>query len=99
MRNVLKHAAARNVQLTIKVKNGAARLKVEDDGRGFTLPEHLSLLAQENHFGIIGVEERLSLLGGTMNVETTPGKGTTLTATVPLESDSKQDTGKQGAGE
>jgi signal transduction histidine kinase len=54
---------------------------VEDDGRGFAETE-----VRPDALGLVGMRERLALAGGTLAIESTPGKGTSLVAYVPLAS-------------
>src|SRR6185436_14924698 len=55
-------------------------LKVEDNGRGITQAE----MEHPQSFGLIGMQERIHLLAGEIKLEGSPGKGTTVTVTVPL---------------
>ncbi len=89
--NVLKHAGARNVSVVLERKAFSTRLIVEDDGRGFD-PDALSGTDAPDgrrHLGFLGIRERLSLVGGTLTVESAPGAGTSLFVRVPtvLEGD------------
>lgn len=73
-----------------KVEKGSVVLVVRDDGCGFVVPRRLGLLLDQDHFGLVGLRERLALVGGTLGVSSGPGRGTELVAQVPLE------TGEQG---
>jgi signal transduction histidine kinase len=75
--NVVKHAAAQHVDITLAAARGSVRLTVDDDGRGGADPAHGS--------GLLGLRDRLELIGGTLDV--TPGAraGTRLLATIPCE--------------
>jgi two-component system NarL family sensor kinase len=79
--NVRKHAHARGVEITLRQRAGALRLAVQDDGRGFSVKGHPSGAGQ----GLIGMRERAKLLGGRLEVRSAPGKGTRVTARVPVE--------------
>jgi signal transduction histidine kinase len=79
--NVAKHAAAARVRVVLNARAGVASLTVEDDGQGF--PETRPTPA--GHFGIRGMYERVTLAGGTLAVESTPGSGTRIRAEVPLQ--------------
>jgi signal transduction histidine kinase len=76
--NVVKHARAQNVSILLTRKNGSVTAVVEDDGRGFDSTE------REDGFGIEGMRERMALLDGRLQVESSKGSGTTLVAEVPL---------------
>ena len=75
--NVRKHAAARTVTVALDLGESAARLRVADDGRGF-VPA-----ATNGGFGLRGMRERLELVGGSLVVDSAPGRGTELTVCVP----------------
>jgi len=75
--NVQRHAEAQQVWLTLRVDDGVARLQVRDDGRG--LPSD----AEEHGFGLRGLRERASQLGGELRLESRPG-GTKLSLCLPL---------------
>lgn len=76
--NVVKHARARRVSIALTRMEGSLKAVVEDDGQGFD-PEH----ADGGH-GLIGMRERLALLGGRLRIESSPGSGTTIASDVPL---------------
>jgi signal transduction histidine kinase len=76
--NVRKHAAARRARLVLDYRDGGTvRLDVCDDGRGTAGTGHGS------GFGLLGVRERASRVGGSVDVESAPGQGTTLRVAVP----------------
>jgi two-component system, NarL family, sensor histidine kinase DevS len=79
--NVVKHAGAGNVSIVLTRRDGGIGVVVEDDGRGF-VPEE----AREASLGLVGMRERLALVGGTLTIESSPGSGTALVAHVPLTS-------------
>ena len=64
-------------------------LTVTDDGRGFSTRQVLAREAdvgvEGGHFGLRGIQDRVSMLGGTFALESSPGHGTTLTVSVPAE--------------
>lgn len=77
--NVVKHADAKSVSIIVSRRDGGVSAVVEDDGRGFSEAD-----VRADALGIVGMRERLALLGGTLTVESAPGKGTSLVAYVPL---------------
>ncbi|MCA9840024.1 MAG: PAS domain S-box protein, partial [Trueperaceae bacterium] len=85
LRNALSHASAKELHLELSIESNNIYLTITDDGKGFTLPERLSKFAQENHFGLLGMEERLELFNGSLKLESELGKGTTLKVSLPLE--------------
>src|SRR5262249_18515445 len=83
LNNTVKHARARSVRIRLKVGPESARLTVQDDGQGFD-PEHCDEADTREHFGLVGMRERARLLGGTLHIQSAPGVGTRIEATVPL---------------
>ena len=77
--NVVKHAHATRVSIVLSRRGNTVSAVFEDDGRGFAVDE-----ARADRLGILGMKERLSLLDGSLTVESSPGGGTTLVADVPL---------------
>jgi signal transduction histidine kinase len=77
--NVVKHARARRVSIALTRMQHSVKAVVEDDGQGFD-PEN----TREGGFGVVGMRERLFLLGGRLRIESSPGAGTTIAADVPL---------------
>jgi signal transduction histidine kinase/ligand-binding sensor domain-containing protein len=85
--NVARHAAAHTVEVALCHRGTQVTLEVHDDGRGFTPPPRWIELARRGHLGILGMEERLDSLGGTLTIHSTPGAGTRVGATVPFTDD------------
>jgi len=77
--NVVKHARARNVTVVLTRRGTAVTAVVEDDGQGFD-PEQ----TRDDGFGLVGMRERLSLLDGRLEIESSPAGGTTIAVEVPL---------------
>ena len=86
--NVLKHARASKVSIVLEKKPEGLALVLEDDGIGFD-PESVggnaSGAGQASGLGLSGMKERVALLGGTIAVESAPGKGSTIFVQIPLE--------------
>jgi signal transduction histidine kinase len=76
--NVARHAAARSVTIRLVWDDSRLVLTVQDDGRGFVVPAALHDLTAQGHFGLMGMQERANLIGGTWTVESAPGQGTTV---------------------
>jgi signal transduction histidine kinase len=79
--NVLKHACARNVSLTLQRRGEEIVMVIEDDGAGFSVPPHAA--SAGGRLGLLGMHERAGLVGGTLHVESAPGRGTTVVARIP----------------
>jgi two-component system sensor histidine kinase UhpB len=78
--NVARHSQAEYVSVSIRQHHGELRVVVEDDGQGFD-PE---TLAESKRLGLVGIRERVGLVGGTLEIESQPGSGTTLIVRIPL---------------
>ncbi len=88
--NATRHAAAHTVEVALCHCGTQVTLEVHDDGRGFTPPPRWIELARRGHLGILGMEERLDSIGGTLTIHSTPGAGTRVGATVPFTDDLRE---------
>ena len=79
LNNVVKHADAEHVRIKIDERGESVRVTVEDDGAGF------DRAATNEGFGLLGMQERLALIGGTLEVSSTPGQGSRVSASMPVE--------------
>ncbi len=75
--NVVKHAQARTVQVKLNYGD-QLQVIIQDDGRGFELPDRVDELSDRGHFGLIGMRERAELIGAQLIVQATPDVGTTI---------------------
>ncbi|MBA4190433.1 MAG: PAS sensor protein [Planctomycetaceae bacterium] len=82
--NVLKHAGANHVSVILQRTPGQVSAVVEDDGQGFDSDAHAVGSNAERRLGLLGMRERLSMVGGTLTIESGIGRGTTIIARVPL---------------
>jgi signal transduction histidine kinase len=78
LNNVIKHADATEVRISMAERDGELDLTVADDGLGFDVDQ------APQRFGLIGMRERVLLAGGQLEIESLPGTGTQLRATLPL---------------
>jgi signal transduction histidine kinase len=79
--NVVRHAGARSIRLRLRYGEHRLRLAVIDDGRGFVVEP--SFHSYEGHWGLLGMQERASGLGGVLTVRSAPGSGTAVTLVLP----------------
>jgi len=77
LRNCARHASATHVRVALDRVSTHVLLKVEDDGRGFQPGRSKGL-------GLLGMEERVAQLGGRLRIDSQPGRGTTITADLPV---------------
>ncbi len=84
--NVLRHAHAAHLWVRLFTAEGQLGLSVRDDGAGFDLDAARRRAAAGGSLGVVGMEERVALVGGSFELRTAPGQGTVLLATFPLSS-------------
>jgi signal transduction histidine kinase len=77
LHNCVQHAGARNIKVVVRQADARLALTVEDDGRGFDP-------ALQKGMGLLGIQERITRLGGTFAIDSTPGAGATLCVTLPV---------------
>jgi signal transduction histidine kinase len=77
--NIVKHAEATSVSIVVADMGSSVRTVVEDNGKGFD-----EARVREGALGLVGMRERVGLLGGRLEVETSPGAGTTVVAEFPV---------------
>lgn len=84
LNNIRKHAEASRVRLSLQRTPSASLLvRLEDDGHGLSVPTDLASLSANKHFGLVGISERVALLGGMMNIESSKGSGMILQVEIP----------------
>ena len=80
LNNILRHAAAHHVHITLGSLDQELHLLVEDDGRGFDA----EAVDHTAHFGLLGIAERVMALGGSLEIDSSPGAGARLSVSLPL---------------
>jgi signal transduction histidine kinase len=84
--NILRHAGARRVEVELVETPYGVALRIEDDGRGFD-PDAAPAAPSRPHMGLISMQERAELLGGSLTVFSAPGAGTSVQVRVPVVED------------
>jgi signal transduction histidine kinase len=77
--NIVKHAGASSVSIIVMASGGTVRLVIEDDGAGFDPAK-----VRDGALGLVGIRERVSLLDGRFEIDSSPGAGTTLLVELPV---------------
>jgi signal transduction histidine kinase len=85
LNNIRKHARATEVNVLVQFTRRHVKLKVQDNGVGFKMPEAITDLASNGSFGVMGLHERAQLFGGKVTVESNTNKGTTVRMTMPRQ--------------
>jgi two-component system, NarL family, sensor histidine kinase DegS len=93
---VRKHAGQTRVLVSLQRHGSAVRLVVRDWGRGFATQNGRHRPRSGEHMGLLGMRERLALLGGRWSVRSAPGQGTQIVAEVPASNHSQAE-GEAGA--
>ncbi len=83
--NIVKHAQAHKIKITIKVNKKNLRIRVTDDGIGFSPKTKTERPYKEQQFGLFNITERIRHLGGQVEVDSQKGKGTMVTLVAPLK--------------
>ncbi|HZR70866.1 MAG TPA: response regulator [Burkholderiales bacterium] len=84
MTNVVRHAQARNAWIEARRNGDRLRVSVRDDGRGFDVAAATREAIARGSLGLLGMQERVGLAGGRLNVSSRPAEGTTIVAEFPL---------------
>jgi signal transduction histidine kinase len=81
--NVRAHSEATAVQVDLRATDDGDDLRIADNGRGFDLRATAAAAARRGRLGIVGMNERVRLLGGVFTIESLPGIGTTVVVSIP----------------
>ena len=81
--NVREHAGATHVSVRVRARRSAIELQIVDDGMGFEVERALAKAAQRGRLGLVGIGERVRMVGGTFELQSKPGGPTTLKMTLP----------------
>ncbi|MGA9047734.1 MAG: PAS domain S-box protein [Dehalococcoidia bacterium] len=85
LNNVSKHAVASEAEVRVDFENSRVDVSIVDNGQGFELPQTVGDLSHSGKLGLVGMQERVSLLNGSIDIKSKPGKGTEVRVSVPLE--------------
>jgi signal transduction histidine kinase len=83
VQNIEEHSRAERAWLVLAQNDGTMHLEIGDNGCAFT-PQRVAEAQADGHLGLLGMRERAELLGGSFQLEATPGKGTTIRVSVPV---------------
>lgn len=82
--NVARHAQATRIRMTISQVSGCVRMEINDNGKSFSVEKTL-FAPRPNRLGLIGMKERVEMVGGELSIVSAPGEGTTVRADIPLK--------------
>lgn len=83
LNNVVKHSGASEAKLLVRRNDGEVEVAIEDNGKGFAAASETT--KRRAGFGLTGLSERARILGGTLTVESAPGRGTTVRFRLPVQ--------------
>ena len=95
--NVARHAHASHVAVSIQDQGGVIHMEITDDGQGFEVDGTSKPKKKSNRLGLLGMRERVEMVGGTFCVESAPGKHTTIRVEIPPDNDSAKHKPKKSA--
>jgi signal transduction histidine kinase len=81
--NVREHSGAYRVDIELRSRRSSTQLRIVDNGKGFDVDHGLAAAAKRGRLGLVGIGERVRMLGGTFEIESAPGGPTTLSITLP----------------
>jgi two-component system, NarL family, sensor histidine kinase DegS len=85
LNNIQKHANAKTGMVTLDFEDAGLLLRIEDDGMGFRPPERLGTFVAESKLGVVGMQQRVESIGGEIHIDSNPGYGTRIWASVPYQ--------------
>ena len=85
LNNIHRHSGASEASIMVECQGAEIRVTINDNGRGFKLPPQLSEFAGQGKLGLTGMEERVQLIGGELEVSSQEGKGTTIIVKAPTK--------------
>jgi signal transduction histidine kinase len=80
---VIRHAQASKVIVTLEQTEAFTRITVQDDGIGFDPKAIVPVVGRSGGFGLFSIEERMADLGGSVDIDSSPGRGCAITLAVP----------------
>ena len=83
--NAMKHSHSERLLISSTVRNGEAFISVKDNGEGFEVPPDGFHVREDGGFGLFNVNERVTEIGGRLDIQSEPGRGTTATIIVPVQ--------------
>jgi PAS domain S-box-containing protein len=90
LNNISKHAKATNVSAILERRDGTVSLIIEDDGKGFEPSKKVVMTGDDRGLGLVGMKERAELVGGKIEIESSPNSGTTIYVRVPARFDEER---------
>lgn len=83
--NAVKHGNAKNIKISVSLQEDTIEIDVKDDGEGFDSSKVDEFISSKDHMGIRSMLDRTKLLGGSLKITSSPGKGTRIFAVIPVK--------------
>ena len=87
LNNIGRHSQAHHAHVQLDFAPAEVTLSIEDDGRGFVVGDVLGTHSERRAWGLLGIQERVNLVGGRFNIDSAPGRGTKMTIEIPAEAE------------
>jgi len=84
LRNIGKHSHASKAEVVIEFEDHKTTVTIRDNGVGFESPKEISAVSRSGKLGLVGMQERVRLLGGVLEIKSEPGKGTSVIVEAPI---------------
>ena len=84
LRNVLRHSQATSAEVAVELDDRKIKITVKDNGKGFDLPETTGDLVKQGRLGLAGMQERIQLIGGSLEIESSSDEGTVVVIEAPV---------------
>jgi len=91
--NIVRHAEAKMVEVVFKKRRKSVLMEIRDNGKSFNV-QYVLLAKGKNHLGVLGMRERVEMVGGAFKINSDPGHGTVVSAEIPFAYGSKPETAK-----
>jgi len=85
--NIVRHAHAKNANISLRFKKRSIRVHIRDNGRGFDVEEAISSKDRPRGLGLLGMKERAELMHGTLSMRSHPGDGTEIDIEIPINNE------------
>lgn len=84
LRNIGRHSRASKAEVSVRFEEGKTAVTIRDNGIGFQLPEKMSELSCSGKLALVGMQERARFLGGSLEIKSEPGTGTSVIVEAPI---------------
>ncbi len=88
--NAIRHGGASRLILEVKREEAAVRASLFDNGRGFDIEKLIAQPGSSRGLGLLGMRERVGYLGGSLDIQSAPGRGTRVTVLIPIKPAAKK---------